>query len=113
MAIDRLQFQSTIDTNAMLSAQFNQSAQLQQKLQTLGGPEAVERNPELARELVDDMSASDQVVVSMALESSKTLKIVEERQKLEIQQSRMEADLQVGRRKKREREVCVPLFVNF
>ena len=96
VAIDRLQFQSTIDTNAMLSAQFNQSAQLQQKLQTLGGPEAVERNPELARELVDDMSASDQVLATMAIDSSRTLKIVEERQKLEIEQSRMEADLQVS-----------------
>ena len=77
-AINRLNLSVTVDTAAITKAKFQQSEELRKKVEELGGPEALETNPEAAKELEQHMEASDQILSANINAARKSLKAVGE-----------------------------------
>lgn len=75
-AIQRLTLASSVDTAVITQAQFKQSEELRIKVEELGGPEAVAKDPDAQKEIEAAMTASDAVVNANVRAARRDIKAV-------------------------------------
>ena len=84
---------ASVKSASLMTAQFEQSERLASKLESLGGADAVVSDPALKAQLMDDMRASDKLLLSSIDSVKKEFSASEQRLAAQLEQQSEEARL--------------------